>query len=354
MATRLIVTKNDLADIGVDPDDVSGDVGDGRVRVAIDNFGLTTNNITYALFGDAMGYWSYFPVGDGSGCVPVWGFGNVVESNSDDVPAGTRLFGYFPMADELILEPSGVDDCAFTDASAHRAGLHPWYNRYYRCALDPVWAADDEDMQAVMWALFMTGWALAEQLAASVASVVVSSASSKTALSLAWSLRHHDVPTTAVGVTSAGNRSFVEQAEIYDRVTTYDELDLDRVDGPVAYVDAAGSPGVSEQIHIALGDRLVDSVMLGATHQGAGAATGDAVGPTPRLFFIPDVAEERAAAEGRNGYHASFAVAFNEFVPWLRPQLAIEHGVGVDAVVEAYCALLTGNDGPQAARVLSW
>ncbi|MEM8621209.1 MAG: DUF2855 family protein [Actinomycetota bacterium] len=354
MATRLIVPKNDLTKIAADRVDAPVELGDGQLRVAIDRFGLTTNNITYALFGNAMGYWSYFPVGEGSGCVPVWGFGDVVESAHDDLPAGTRLFGYFPMATDLVIEATAVNALALADGSPHRVGLHPWYNRYYRCSADPVWSADDEDMQAVMWALFMTGWALAEQLAASVRSVVVSSASSKTALSLAWSLRHSDAPITAVGVTSVGNRSFVEWSDVYDHVTTYDELDLDGVDGPAAYVDAAGSPNVSERIHFALGDRLVDSVMLGATHQGAGAATGDAVGPTPRLFFIPDVAEERAAAEGPDAYHAAFAAAWGQFTPWLRPRLAIEHGVGVDAIIEAYRSLLAGNDGPQAARVLSW
>ena len=29
----------------------------GQVRVRIDHFALTANNITYAAFGDAMGYW---------------------------------------------------------------------------------------------------------------------------------------------------------------------------------------------------------------------------------------------------------------------------------------------------------
>ena len=34
----------------------------GQVRVAIDHFALTSNNITYAAFGEAMAYWQFFPV----------------------------------------------------------------------------------------------------------------------------------------------------------------------------------------------------------------------------------------------------------------------------------------------------
>ena len=56
-------------------------LSDGAVRLRIDTFALTSNNITYAAFGDAMNYWGFFPTGDAAtGCIPVWGFANVVVS----------------------------------------------------------------------------------------------------------------------------------------------------------------------------------------------------------------------------------------------------------------------------------
>ena len=36
---------------------------EGGVRVRVDAFSLTANNITYAAFGDAMNYWQFFPSG---------------------------------------------------------------------------------------------------------------------------------------------------------------------------------------------------------------------------------------------------------------------------------------------------
>ena len=53
----------------------------------MDAFALTTNNITYAVFGAAMQYWDFFPTADPDvwGCVPVWGFAEVVETTSDGV-----------------------------------------------------------------------------------------------------------------------------------------------------------------------------------------------------------------------------------------------------------------------------
>jgi hypothetical protein len=65
---------------------------------------LTSNNITYAAFGDAMSYWQFWPgTGDDPdgtawGCIPVWGFGTVVQSLHPGVAVGERLYGYWPMA----------------------------------------------------------------------------------------------------------------------------------------------------------------------------------------------------------------------------------------------------------------
>ena len=57
-----------------------GELSDGAVRVRIEKFGLTANNISYAVSGSAIGYWGYFPAEEEWGIVPAWGFGDVVES----------------------------------------------------------------------------------------------------------------------------------------------------------------------------------------------------------------------------------------------------------------------------------
>ena len=69
----------------------------GRVRVAIACFALTSNNITYAAFSDAMNYWLFLPALQADGtpdlawsCIPVWGFGTVVESRCPEVAADER------------------------------------------------------------------------------------------------------------------------------------------------------------------------------------------------------------------------------------------------------------------------
>jgi hypothetical protein len=126
-------------------------LGNGQIRVRIDKFALTTNNITYAAFGEAMNYWAFFPV-DGPeheawGRIPVWGFATVVQSMHPDLAVGEKLYGYYPMSSSVVLQPTRVSAAGFSDAAAHRASLHPVYNQYVHCSADPFYTADSEDTQ---------------------------------------------------------------------------------------------------------------------------------------------------------------------------------------------------------------
>ena len=349
--TRIAVGRADIAAVEV-LDEPPAELADGQVRLAVDVFGMSANNISYAMTGEFLGYWAHFPVDDTRGCVPVWGFADVAESRHPDIGVGERIFGYLPMATDVVVQPEEISDLAFSDSIEHRSALHPWYRRLYRCAADPVYRAEAEGLQATVWALFMTGWAIADDLAGSAQTVVASSASSKTSLALAWAMRELGVDVEVVGLTSAANAAFVEQSGVYDSVRTYEDLDVSDLDGPVAYVDFAGNAGLKERVHTALGDRLTDSVIVGGTHQGGDPATGDLVGPAPRFFFIPDVAE--AAEDGHAGFHTRFADALAAFAPWIDGLLELDEASGVDAVVAAYDELLAGNPGPTRSKVLSW
>ena len=78
---RLFIARGalDRAQLGPDPDaPAQRALAAGQVRLAVERFALTANNITYAAFGEAMKYWQVFPAGDAAmGCLPVWGFATV-------------------------------------------------------------------------------------------------------------------------------------------------------------------------------------------------------------------------------------------------------------------------------------
>src|ERR1700685_564819 len=121
--------------------------GDGQALLRVDAFGLTSNNITYATFGEAMSYWAFFPAEEGWGRMPVWGFAEVLDSAVAELEPGTRVYGYLPPSSELLVTPSRVSAHGFTDAAAHRAQLPAAYNRYARVEADPMYDAEQEDEQ---------------------------------------------------------------------------------------------------------------------------------------------------------------------------------------------------------------
>src|SRR4051794_12289731 len=102
--TRLLTDKRALDTLRIDTQE-AGPPGEGHVLLAIRRLALTTNNITYAAFGEAMRYWDFFPTGiEGWGQMPAWGFADVVASQVPGVAAGERFYGYFPVATHVAMQ----------------------------------------------------------------------------------------------------------------------------------------------------------------------------------------------------------------------------------------------------------
>src|SRR5205085_5223986 len=99
------VRRDDLRSTRVQDGEDSAPLATGEARFRIERFGFTANNVTYAAFGEQMGYWRFFPAKDGWGRIPVWGFGAVVESQAPGIDPGDRFYGYFPMASTATLRP---------------------------------------------------------------------------------------------------------------------------------------------------------------------------------------------------------------------------------------------------------
>ena len=188
---------------------------EGEIRVRVDAFALTSNNITYAVLGDMLNYWDFFPAappdpGDDTdwGRIPAWGFGDVVESRSPDVAVSERLYGYLPMSSELVLAVGRADEQGISDVSPHRAKLPGTYNRYMRCAADPSYRPEREAQQMLLSPLFFTAFMIDDLIADNddfgADRVIVSSASSKTAIGVAYMAHRRGLQV--VGLTSQRQR----------------------------------------------------------------------------------------------------------------------------------------------------
>ena len=192
---------------------------DGEAVFRIDSFALTANNVTYGAVGDLVGYWNFYPASeDGWGRIPVWGFADVAASRAEGVDVGDRYFGFWPMSTEAVLRPGSIGPTGFTDVTPHRVALPSIYNRY---AKTPAGADEHaEALTSLLRPLFATSFLidawLADEDIFGAESVVISSASSKTALGLAYLLKSN-ARATVVGLTSPSNVGFVEDTGAYDR-----------------------------------------------------------------------------------------------------------------------------------------
>jgi len=332
------------------------ELDDGQVLFRIDRFAFTANNVTYALAGDLLGYWRFFPAPDGWGRLPVMGFGDVVRSRHSGVAEGTRCFGFYPMSRHLVIQPGVVGESQIVDASPHRDGLAPAYNQYVPTSGDPLYRRADEDALMLVRGLFLTAF-LADDFLADhdhfgARTVIVSSASSKTAIALGHCLAR-DGRVRAVGLTSARNRDFVRGLGCWDQVLTYDEVPTLDPASPAVYVDLAGSGPLLRTVHQHFGEQLRHSCAIGATHWEAERPRGPLPGPKPQFFFAPAQIQKRLADWGGEGYQRRLASAWTAFREFVSGWLVVERGHGRDAVAAVYQATLDGQTRPEQGHVLS-
>jgi hypothetical protein len=330
-----------------------------QARLRVEAFALTSNNVTYAALGDAMSYWAFFPTGDPEwGRVPVWGHASVVETTHDSVAEGARVYGFLPASTHLVVTPGRLDERAFVDVAPHRAPMSGAYNRYSRVDADPIHDPAHEDHRMLLWPLFFTSFVIGDFLddngLLGDAAVVLSSASSKTAIGTAFQLSRRG-GVEVVGLTSARNAVFVERLGIYDRVVTYDDVAA-LPEGQAAYVDMAGHGAVRAAVHRAYGDRLAYSMIVGATHWDEPPPASEAAplpGPAPAFFFAPHQISKRSKEWGQRGLDDRVAAAWREYVSFCDGWVDFRHGYGPDAVAGVFTGLVEGRTDPAVGHILS-
>ncbi len=342
---------------------VDGDaapLADGQIRLAVERFALTSNNISYALSGDMLGYWDFFPTdppADGGtrwGQLPAMGLGTVIESANDAIDTGGRYFGFYPMADEVVITAEHRRD-GFRDVGEHRSDHAPAYVQFADVERDPMFRDDRADEYLLLRGLFMTSFLVDDFLEDNgdfgATQVLVTSASSKTSIALAHCLAQRGM--TSVGITSAGNVGFVESLGLYGSVITYDDVtDLDGDLGSTV-VDMAGNGDVLRAIHETFGDRLGHSCQVGATHWEEPRDDGPMPGPKPAFFFAPSQMVKRNADWGPGELDTRMGAAFAAFVDTAPEWLTVERSSGPEAISDVYGALVEGDAPPDRGYILS-
>ena len=328
----------------------------GSVRLRVDRFALTANTVTYAVTGDLLGYWDFFPAEPGWGRVPAIGWGEVIASDNPDIAVGGRYYGWYPMSATVDFTASATND-GFRDDGSHRQKHAPIYRAYTRTDLDALYqeGQDAENRHALLRGLFQTAFLaddfLAEQDYFGARQILILSASSKTAIALAELVEQRE-GIEAIAITSAKNMDFVRELGCYSSILSYADVETLNKKDDCVLVDMSGDTAILDQIHRHFGPALKHSMAIGRSHHDA---PRQPIGGNiqPSFFFAPLQGKKRVKEWGSEAYGQRVGTALFNCVRRSEQWLYIETCLGCSAVESAWSQLLTGQVPPSNGIIAS-
>jgi len=331
-----------------------------QILVDVEKFAFTSNNITYAVLGEMVKYWEFFPVkGQGEsnwGVIPVWGYARIVESKLDDLPVGSRFFGYFPPAESLLMAPQNINPNGFIDGSEHRESLPAGYNFYYQANDHEVINQQEENEHMMFYPLFVTafclhsmlkekGWYDAEQ-------ILIISASSKTSIGLAYALREdRDAPMT-IGLTSTKNLNFVRSSELYDKSVSYEGFEKIDANKKTVIIDMSGNTIVLKNLHLHLGDNMCFTSNVGITHWRNLDRVDGIIRERSEMFFAPAYMASLIKKYGKNEYGQRTSEFVKSTSKKIREWMHFREVDGLNGLEEIYGSVCSGDLLPNEGLII--
>ena len=349
------VRSDDLSAFRVTEQATPG-IEDGEILVEVERFAFTANNISYAVVGEKLGYWNFFPVDEDWGVIPVWGFAKVIESKHPEVNAGERLYGYWPMGTHVVMQPGKLRNDQLRETSAHRAELPAVYNSYARTSGEAHYDPSMDDERMLLLPLYATSYCLYDFLVANeffgATRVIVPSASSKTAIGLAYALQDDLNAPTCVGMTSTSNRERVTELGLYDSVMDYADLLAIDSEQPTVIVDMSGNGSMLSELHRHLGANMRFTSNVGLTHYDAGQMGPDFIRERSSMFFAPGHIQKRAEEWGPGEFQKRAYAFWHSVAIRSRDWLTIERCRGVDRIQEVFERVRDGKVSPDTGLVV--
>lgn len=351
---RVLVDQADITTTKLDDGGGASKLAPGQVRMALRRCALTANNITYAATGFIIGYWQFFPSGvDGQGLLPVWGTAEVVESRAEGLDPGTLLYGFWPLASDVVITPQRDKHGAIVDVAEHRAELPAVYNRYGEVKHGQP---EQDDLRALLQPLLATSYLLMDFLQDNAffeaEQVIIGSASSKTGLGLCKFLAElNPRPVKIVGLTGAGNKRYVESLGACDAVISYDDLDtLDLC--PSVYVDMAGNADAKQRLHMHLDAHLKHSAAVGTSHWDKFQPQLKLAGPKPQFFFAPAQIAKRRDEWGPGVIEGKITEGWKRLAATASEWLDVKVHEGLEAAQIVYADVAAGRASPRDGNII--
>jgi len=335
-------------------------ITDDEILLQVNNFALTANNITYAVLGEQLRYWQFFPPSDTNteswGVIPVWGFATVIESKTNEVPVGERLFGYFPPASILKMKPVNVSKSVLFDGSAHRAELPTGYNIYRRVLAEENYDASMDRERMLLYPLHLTSFCIHDLLQDNdwhgAEQVIIVSASSKTSIGLAYACAADDNAPRTIGITSERNLVLVNSLGLYDSSITYDQLSSIDANKATVIIDMSANGEVLGNLHTHLANNMRFCLNVGATHWEDTNLSNGFNHERSEKFFVPQYIQQRLKEWGPAKFQQKTSGFIFQSALKSRKWLEMKEIDGLVGMADVYADVVAGNVRPEQGLII--
>jgi Protein of unknown function (DUF2855) len=200
--------------------------------------------------------------------------------------------------------------------------------------------------------------------------ILISSASAKTAFCLAYLIKKRSYPgVRVIGLTSKENLNFTRGLGLYSSVFTYGDVEggLGEYNGTWIYVDVAGNEANNSRVWKMLGSRVVRSVSLGVTNLSPSTqstyimpVSGVTKSPTTRapaasspveFFFMPEWLADRRRSLTASDIFKMQQAAWTALMRDCRAWVVLERTWGAEEVQRIYAETVRGRVGPEKGMV---
>ncbi|GAA6170181.1 DUF2855 family protein [Sessilibacter corallicola] len=287
----------------------------------------------------------------------VWGYAQIIESNREGFDKGLGFYGWFPMTRYLVWNPdrevvSTQMRVGSENDSVVKAHTMP--------ALDEAELFDliDPDLYVYLRPMLDVAFALGRTLLENgfkgAQQLVITGASSKTALILAFFLKYwrsiggfSNVPKV-VGITSHRHRNHIDGLQYYDEIHTYNDISR-LLQAPSLVVDLSSGPQILAMLHYHLKSQLVYVYGFGLPHATLESKPTNDAFPMGEIFNPQDFFQQVMGYDTRARMAFEFkehcVLACEAFSSWLSPQLID----GAEEVRWVYQQILAGKSDPAVA-----
>lgn len=332
------------------------------ILIKIDFFSFTANNATYAALGDSYKYWNFYPTRDAAsfGSIPVWGYGTVIQSNTN-IKQGEHIFGYFPPSRFVVFNPIKINPDNFIVSRPDLPQDRLVYNTYIRTNHSYSFKSlvGYEDVISVFWPLFATGYYLADMITCKnfkVDKIIVTSASSKTAMSFAYSFKLFGNKQPLIALTSHQNLDFVKSLKLYDQVFSYNQVK--EISGSCIITDFAGNQDLNTSLEKHLGKNRHHTISVGMSHFNPNSKLvgfDKEIDSNKRseIFFAPSFVQQRYRELGKDVAKKREDDDWIRVVPVAKHWIKMEKVFGVEGALDVVRLVIDGKGDPKVGYVLS-